>query len=358
MVQKHPEHEFLFFFDRPWSPEMVFGPNVTPVALFPQARHPFLFILWFEFSLYRAFKKYKADIFFSPDGFLSLRSRVPQIPVIHDINFEHYPRDLPWLVRHYYRFFFPRFARKASRIVTVSGFSRKDIAATYNIPESKIVVAYNGLKSGFFVSDEPARAKVCREYTGGEPYFVFVGSLHPRKNVHRLLKAYECYRDSGGEIARIVIAGATYWMNPEMKKAWKNFTRKEEVVFTGHLPQEQLAAVMSAAHALLFVPYFEGFGLPLIESFACRVPALAAATSSLPEIAGDAALLVDPFDVESIAEGIHHIAGDYELRERLKDNGTRQVAKFDWNASEEIIWKLICETAETGDKHGLEKISE
>lgn len=344
MVARHPEHEFLFFFDRPWPAEFVFGPNVTPVALFPPARHPFLFVIWFEWALPRALKRYKADLLFSPDGFLSLRTRVPQVPVIHDINFEHYPKDLPWLVRHYYRFFFPRFARKASRILTVSGFSRNDIAATYGIPESKIAVAYNGLKSGFFVSDEPGREQICKEFTGGERYFLFVGSLHPRKNVHRLLQAYEKYRDSGGSIARIVIAGATYWMNPEMKQTWKHFNRKEEVVFTGHLLQGRLAALMSAAHALVFVPYFEGFGLPVIESFACRVPVLAANTSSIPEIAGDAALLVDPFDIEAIAAGMRRIASDVELREELKERGMRQLAKFDWDQSEEIIWRQLVES--------------
>jgi len=345
MVQRHPEHEFIFFFDRPWSAEFIFGPNVTPVLLYPPARHPFLFVAWFEWSVYRALKKYKADVLLSPDGFLSLRTQTPQVAVIHDINFEHYPKDLPWLVRHYYRFFFPRFARKAARIITVSGFSRNDIAATYEIPDEKIAVAYNGLKDGFFISDEPAQKPIRDQYTGGEPYFLFVGSLHPRKNVHRLLKAYEHYREYGGAISRLVLAGATYWMNPEMKQTWKQLKRKSEVIFTGHLSQDRLAALMSAAHAMVFIPYFEGFGLPVIESFASGVPVLAANTSALPEIAGDAALLVDPFNTDEIAAGMERIAGDTALRNKLINAGMAQLAKFDWDASEEIIWKQIDELA-------------
>ena len=122
MVEQHPEHEFIFFFDRPFDPKFIFASNVTPVVLNPPARHPVLFIYWFEFAVRRALKKVKADVFFSPDGYLSLRSMIPQISVIHDINFEHFPKDLPWSARAYLRYFFPLFAKKATQIITVSEY--------------------------------------------------------------------------------------------------------------------------------------------------------------------------------------------------------------------------------------------
>ena len=117
LVEQHPEHEFYFFFDRPYDERFIFGKNVIPIVLNPPARHPLLFILWFEFSVYRALKKNKIDLFFSPDGYLSLRSKVPQIGVIHDINFEHYPKDLPFSARIYLCYFFPRFVKKAKKII-------------------------------------------------------------------------------------------------------------------------------------------------------------------------------------------------------------------------------------------------
>src|SRR5688572_8983280 len=103
----HPEVEFIFFFDRQWSQEFIFNKNVTPVTLFPQARHPFLYYLWFEFAVPAALKKHKPDLFLSPDGYLSLSTQVPQVAVIHDLNFEHYPEDLPFLTGKYYQYYFP-----------------------------------------------------------------------------------------------------------------------------------------------------------------------------------------------------------------------------------------------------------
>src|SRR5689334_22671081 len=102
LTRTHPQVEFIFLFDRPWSEEFIFNDNVKPEALFPQARHPFLYYLWFEHAVPAALKKHKADLFLSPDGYLSLNTSVPQLPVIHDLNFEHYPGDLPFWSRHYY----------------------------------------------------------------------------------------------------------------------------------------------------------------------------------------------------------------------------------------------------------------
>ena len=138
ITRDHPEHQFLFVFDRPFSPEFIFSGNVTPIVLSPPTRHPVLWYIWFELQIPRILKKYKADLFFSPDGYLSLQTKVRQLAAIHDINFAHRPKDLPWLKAKYYNYFFPLFARKAQRIVTVSSFSKEDIHKTYHIGNDKI----------------------------------------------------------------------------------------------------------------------------------------------------------------------------------------------------------------------------
>jgi len=120
LVENHPEHTFILFFDRSYDAKFVFGENVIPVVLHPQARHPILFRIWFNWSVKRALKKYRADVFFSPDGYLSLTSDLPQIAVMHDLNFEHNPKDLKPTMRKYYQTYFPRFASKAKHIITVS----------------------------------------------------------------------------------------------------------------------------------------------------------------------------------------------------------------------------------------------
>lgn len=124
ITTQHPEHEFYFIFDRKHSDDFIFSDNVTPIELFPQARHPFLYYLWFEFSMPRLLKKLKPDLFLSPDGYLSLKSKIKSLVVFHDLNFEHYPEDIPWLERKNYKYFFPRYAKKADRIATVSEYSK------------------------------------------------------------------------------------------------------------------------------------------------------------------------------------------------------------------------------------------
>src|SRR5690554_900898 len=145
----HPEHEFIFIFDRKPDSEFIFGNNVKAVVAHPQARHPILWYLFFEFGVYRILKKYKPDIFLSPDGWLSLRSGVKSLAVIHDLNFEAHPEFLPRHIAKYYKWFFPRFARKATRIATVSEYTRQDLHERYKIDLSKIDVVYNGANTRF-----------------------------------------------------------------------------------------------------------------------------------------------------------------------------------------------------------------
>ena len=157
LTESNPEHDFIFFFDRPYNSAFVFGDNVTPVVLKPAARHPFLFYYWFEFAVKRALKKYKADLFFSPDGYLSLGSKTKQIAVIHDINFVHFPKDLPWLVAKYLNHFFPKFAQKADHIITVSEYSKKDLVDSFGVKPKKITDILNSASGNYALISEPAQ---------------------------------------------------------------------------------------------------------------------------------------------------------------------------------------------------------
>ena len=140
LTEMHPEHTFYLLFDRKYDDRFVFGDNCIPVILRPPARHPILFHFWFDYSVTYALKKFKIDAFFSPDGYLSKRTKVPQYNIIHDLNFEHYPEDLPKKHLRYYTKNFPLFAEKAKHIFTVSNFSKEDIIQQYGIDESKILL--------------------------------------------------------------------------------------------------------------------------------------------------------------------------------------------------------------------------
>jgi glycosyltransferase involved in cell wall biosynthesis len=331
IVAAHPEHEFIYFFDRPYAGQFIHGPNVTPVVLPPPTRHPLLYRIWFDLMLPRALRVHRADAFLSPDGYLSLRTEVPQLAVIHDLNFEHFPKDLPRAYSRYYRSFFPRFAKKAARIVTVSEFSKQDIVKTYGIPPGNIDVVYNGIGSVFAPLSEDEKGIERKRLTDGLPYFVCVGSLHPRKNIARLLEAFDRFAETNAD-ACLVIVGEAFWWDERMKAAWKVMRYADKVVFTGRLEQTELHRVLADALALVFVSYFEGFGIPVAEAMRCGVPVIAANTSALPEVVGTAGLLVAPADDVALATALRAVLRDPALAARLRAAGPPQAARFSWEA--------------------------
>ena len=348
ITREHPEHHFIFLFDRHFDEEFLFSDNITPLILSPQARHPFLFYWWFEFSVAATLNKLKPDLFLSPDGYLSLRAKCPQLAVMHDLNFEHYPKDLSFLVRKYYRYFFPRFARKATRIATVSEFSKQDIVKTYGIAESSIDVVYNGCNTLYQPVDEALKQATRQKYSAGNDYFLFVGALHPRKNISRLFKAFDAFKSRQPGNTKLVIVGVKYYWTSEIKMTYIGMKHKEDVIFTGRLSSEELKNVLASALALTYVPYFEGFGIPIIEAMHTDTPVITSNVTSMPEVAQDAALLVDPFSVESIAEGMLKMSNDAALRQTLVEKGRQRCREFSWDRTAALLWKSILKT--TGSK--------
>ena len=344
LVENHPEHEFIFFFDRPYDSNFIFGENVTPVVLFPQARHPFLFYWWFEFSIPKALKEHKCDLFFSPDGYLSLKTSVPQIGVIHDINFEHNPKDLKWLMRKYYQRYFPKFAKKAVKILTVSEYSRKDIIETYGVSNDKVKAIWNGASDLYVPLDDENKMVMQDQYANGLPYLLFVGALHPRKNVSRLIKAFEKIKIENPSLEQqLVIVGTELWSNSNYP-VQMDAVIKSQIHFTGHVQLHELAKIMAAAQIFTYVPYFEGFGIPLVEAMKCGTPILSGNLTSLPEVAGEAALYCNPLDTNDIAEKLLQLINDNELQMNLTEKGLERAKQFSWDKTAESVWQEIDST--------------
>jgi len=341
ITKNHPEHTFYFIFDRPYHNDFIFEKNVIPVVLSPQARHPILFIIWFEISVARFLRKIKPDVFLSPDGYLSLFAKTPSLPVIHDINFEHYPKDLPWIIEKYYRYFFPRFAKKAKRIATVSEFSKQDIMQHYNIDASIIDVVYNGFNPVFEPKSEEENKKTRLTYTDGKPFFVFVGALLPRKNLQNLFLAFEKFKKQTQSEAKLVIVGEKKWWTPSIEQAYSFVSDKKSVVFTGRLNPKELNHVLSASIALTYVSYFEGFGIPILEAYQCGTCVITSNVTSMPEVAGIGALLIDPFSVDQIADAMGMLESDTQLRDSLIRNSKNQLVKFSWDKTADNLWQSI-----------------
>ncbi|MDP4762717.1 MAG: glycosyltransferase family 4 protein [Salibacteraceae bacterium] len=329
ITQEMPDVQFTFLFDRPFDPQFIYGPNVKGKVLFPPARHPLLYRWYFGVSVPLALKSLKPDLFFSPDGFLSINSSVKQIPVIHDINFEHRPQDLPKAYRNYYRSFFKRFALKAEEIITVSEYSANDIASFYKVDRSKIHVAYNGANEAYMPIDTAEKTEIRQEISNGHDYFVFVGNFSYRKNIHGIVKAFDAYKKKGGS-AKLVLVGNPLWRYKEMIEALESTEFEKEIVFAGHLALSKLVKVVAAANALVFPSYFEGFGIPIVEAFRSGIPVITANTTSLPEVAGDAAFIADPDDFEKISNYFFEIENNENQRFKLIQNGFERAELFQW----------------------------
>lgn len=341
ITRDHPEHQFLFIFDRPYADEFVFAENVKPIVLSPPTRHPVLWYIWFELQIPRILKKYKVDLFFSPDGYLSLSTPVKQLAAIHDINFAHRPKDLPWLKAKYYNHFFPKFARKACRIVTVSFFSKEDLTRTYKIDSNKIDVVYNGVNTMYKPTSEEEQKSTRDKYAGGSSYFLFIGSLHPRKNICGLLRAYDAFRTSVESDVKLLIVGGNMFKTGDIEMTYEGMRYKSDVVFTGRLSTDELHQVLGASLALTFVPFFEGFGIPVIEAMNAGVPVICSNTTSLPEVGGNAVLYVDPFSLNQIMDAMIKIYQEKELRNDLIEKGFIQKDKFSWDKTAELVWGSI-----------------
>ncbi len=345
ITQQHPEVHFIFLFDRPFSDKFIFGDNITPLIVWPPARHPFLYYYWLQFGVKPLLNKLKPALFLSPDGFLSLGAKCKQLPVIHDINFVHYPKDLPFLTRYYYTHFFPKFAAEATRMATVSEFSKKDISENYKISPDKIDVVYNGIHDYFHTVTDEIKTATKNKFTKGVDYFVFVGSLSPRKNILRLIKAFHLFKTETNTTFKLVLAGAIFWGESEMYNLIEKLNLKNEVIFTGRLDNQNLKNILASAFALTYLPYFEGFGIPLVEAMQCGTPIIAANASCLPEIAGKAAIYANPFDENEIKNAMLTLYNNPTLRNELIQNGFEQKNKFSWDKTADLLWQSIEQTA-------------
>ena len=349
LVQMHPEHTFFFFFDRPAAPEFLFAPNVVPVVLQPSARHPFLFVWWFEVAVANALEWYGCDVFLSTDCFLSLSTRTPTLLVLHDLAYWHRPHDISWLQLQYYRWFQPRFLRKAKHIFTVSEYVKQDVLAHITgLSPKNMTVTYNSSGQDRFSPLAPEEVAAVRaSYTAGKPYFFYVGSVHPRKNLLRLLQAFEQFRTAHPAVdCELLVAGRLAWQTTELERFYETMQHRESVRLLGFVADSELPRLVAAAHALCYVSLFEGFGIPILEGMYAEVPVLTANVTSMPEVAGEAALLVSPTDVSAIADGLWQLWSDADLCQTLVARGRERRTHFSWQVSAQEISRVM-QTFET-----------
>lgn len=344
-VQQHPEHQFIFIFDRPYDASFITAPNIIPVVAGPPARHPLLWKWWYDVKIPALLRKYKADVFVSADAHCSLRTRVPQCLVVHDLAFLHYPSFIPRSHYFYYKRYTPKFIQKAKRVATVSEFSKQDISITYQTPADKIDVVYSAAKSIFHPASGAAMEAVKEKYTEGKEFFIYTGAIHPRKNLFHLLKAFSEFKKKQKSSWKLVLAGRLAWHSKAFAESIKTYKYRNDVVMTGYIPDEELVQLTGAAYAMVYPSLCEGFGVPVVEAMRCEVPVITSINSAMQEIAGDAALYADPESFHDLADKMMLLYKDERLRAQLVEKGKVTESKYNWDRSAALLWDCVMKAA-------------
>lgn len=282
-------------------------------------------LFWQSYLLTRE-QNYK--IFFTPGFNPSLISNIPYTFTIHDLIHLHFPGPSKQLKKIYYDLHLKRAAKKAFHIFTVSEYSKQTILDWANIPKEKVIVVGNGISSAF--------SPLGLRYTPGFPYLLHIGNTKPHKNVIGLLDAFARAR-----IDQQIKLIFTQTFTPDVAEKIKQLHLQQRVLTLNHLSEIQLAEVYRGALGVTFPSLYEGFGLPVIEGMACGVPVLTSNTTSLPEVAGDAAYLVDPYDTLSIAHGIEQLVNDNILRQTLIEKGFKHIQQFSWDQTAAKIQQTL-----------------
>lgn len=270
-------------------------------------------------------KKSSAEIFYSPSFMPPAFSKTPFIFTVHDLMHLFYYSKLHKI---YYEQVIARLAPKAKKIITVSHFSKRQLVELLNIPDDLIKVIYNGVDSHFLHNEE--------EFESARPYFLYVGNRRKNKNVPAMLRAFAKARIPNEFM--IFLSGN---VDPELEALIGSLGIQKRVRFLGFIEEQELPKIYKGAHATLFASLMEGFGLPIIESMASGTPVLTSSTSSLPEIAGGAALCVDPTDVSSISSGIEKMVNDQAFYVECAVKGLQRAQEFSWEKTAAETWETI-----------------
>jgi glycosyltransferase involved in cell wall biosynthesis len=289
------------------------------------------------------------DVFHSPDYVLPPLRRGKTLVTIHDLSFRRYPEGAEPNLRDYLNATVPRSLERADLILGDSENTRQDIIEVFGVLPERVQVLYPGVDPAFrVIEDQQALAAVKEAYRLDYPFILSVGTLEPRKNLVALLDAYALLRATGEVEHRLVIVGGRGWLYDGIFRRVEELSLRKEVTFLGFLPEEHLPAIYCLSDLLVFPSLYEGFGLPPLEAMACGTPVVASDSSSLPEVVGDAGLMVQPDDTEALVEAIRRVLADSELRANLVASGLSRATEFTWQAAGRKLLAIYEDLPERG----------
>ncbi len=343
MIRNHPQDEFHILLDRRAPRTLHLGANAHLHIVYPPTRHPWLWKIWFEYRVPALLKKVKADVFFSPDGFLSMRTSVPTVLTLHDLAYHHQKEWMKDREFNFYHEHVPQFLQKAIRIITVSDSIEKEISAVFSDSKDKVITIYNGVDERFRPVADKERKATQTTFAGGCEYFIYVGSIHPRKNILRLIQAFDHFVQQSSSQTKLLLVGRLAWRHADVLSAIRQVTVKESIHLL-HNIEDEIFQLVASAKALVYPSLYEGFGLPILEAFSSGTPVICSHRAAMAEIAGESALLIDPLDKNGIVEALTEIDTNLALREKLAEHGKSRARDFSWDKSAQLIYSVLRES--------------
>jgi glycosyltransferase involved in cell wall biosynthesis len=317
-----------------WNREPALGANFHLRQL-PLSRR-FWTIIWHRLRVPLAVDVLvgSMDVFHSPDYVLPPVRRGKKLVTVHDLSFLRYPEGAEPSLREYLIPAVFRSTKEADLVLADSENTRRDVVDLLGVPTERVEVIYPGVDRHFRpIEDREALERIKELYRLSHPFLLSVGTLEPRKNLIVLLEAYALLRERHSLPHKLVIAGGKGWLYEGIFQRVEELSLTEEVVFLGYVPEEHLPALYNLADVLAFPSIYEGFGLPPLEAMACGTPVVTSDRSSLPEVVGEAGLMVPSDDHEALAEAIHQVVDDAAFREDLIRRGLARAAMFSWEAA-------------------------
>ena len=304
---------------------------------------PPLRILWEQIVLPKRLRAIDADVCWYPDHTLSLLDEDhSSVITIYDLSFLRMPGTHPFLRRLYKSGTIRRSVRLASKIICVSEFTRREVSQLLGVPEEHLHVSGAGLEQRFSSESHPEALNALRaRYSLPERFILFVGTIEPRKNLVRTIEAYASLKKEEGIPHVLAIAGKRGWLSGEIFRRAREVEKRAPVRFLGYVPDDDLPLLYNASELLVYPSLYEGFGLPVLEAMACGTPVVTSNSSSLPEVVGEAGVLVNPYDVGAIKEGIRRALLDSNLRERLRREGLKRAQTFTWEKAAKETLKVL-----------------
>lgn len=291
----------------------------------------------------------KLDIFFLPNlNFVSFSTNIKKVLTVHDLSFEKYPKFFSFKKRIWHKAINPKkLTKTADKIIAVSNNTKKDLMDFYNLKESKIEVIYPGINEIFSGANLAKQDldRVRKKYDLPENFFLFLGTVEPRKNILGLINAYKIFQKRYWQKAnnfKLVIAGAPGWLYKDVFRAVEqDESMCGSIKFLGYVEIKDKPAIYKLAKLFIYPSFYEGFGFPPLEAMACGTPVITSHTSSLSEIIGQAALTVDPYNAFELAEQINNLACDSELRNYLIERGLKRSSEFRWEKSAQKVKNIF-----------------